>query len=49
MSDVKDKIHLKKIIKRANILRPYGMDRNKHLLKNNLEGQRENIELLKTT
>jgi len=24
------------------------MDRNKHLLKNNLEGQRENMELLKT-
>ena len=48
LPDVEDQVHFEKILKRANLLRPYGMDRNKHLLKNNLEGQRENMELLKT-
>ena len=46
--DVEDQNHFDKILKRALKLRPYGTDRNKHLLKNNLEGQRENVDVLKT-
>jgi len=48
LPDVKDPVHFDKILQRANKLRPYGMDRNKHLLKNNLEGQRENVDALRT-
>ena len=47
LPDVKEEEHFQKILKRANLLRPYGLDRNKHLLKNNLKGQRDNIEILK--
>jgi len=49
MPDVKDPVHFDKILKRANLLRPYkDTDRNNSLLKGNLEVQREYIDVFKT-
>tara|TARA_B110000037_G_scaffold158973_1_gene179374 strand:- start:278 stop:925 length:648 start_codon:yes stop_codon:yes gene_type:complete len=48
MPDVSNPEHFERIVKRANKLRPYGIDRNTHLLKNNLEGQREYVDVFKT-
>ena len=46
--DCENPEHFQKIVERANRLRPYGELKNKLLLEDNLEGQRELTELLKT-
>jgi len=46
--DCENPEHFQKIVERANRLRPYGELKNKLLLEDNLEGQRELTEMLKT-
>lgn len=45
--DARDPEHFRKIVKRANKLRPYGELKNKLLLEDNLKEQREQTEMLK--
>ena len=45
--DCKKSEHFQKILERANKLRPYGLLKNKLLLEDNLEEQRNQTEMIK--